>query len=442
MDIFTQQYNARQEQLNLFVTPMFTFSNTEKYIISATDYISYDFHVYKLDTKYNQWIIQPALCQYNTDSFQLCGDAASLYKIVILKDGELIRQFYYYEFSAEVKENIIQDSIKAALEAKEQIHELFEDDEEINNSKDEQYAVASMFQMDVTRPIFRPLKIVPGNNRMINCTIPDYDVIKESQRTVYLAALELSEAWSYQKIPHKIKITAPTMNCGGLEFLPNTDTEYLFYIIDDAGTQLCHPTLVSFDEEYPSDTYAETYLRIWHDRYLRKLYTVFQEYGKNQWNIVSSIADKYFISQIEYVPIRDYIIGQVVNLDVDKSSITRIIQLLLLCDLQYFMNIDQTFMRQQVYAEPYKMHVFPQSSSTYLIRIMRINKDQITYQTIRSGYGATEVQMYKDDYTIFQCIDPLSWKLSSIAFYNNTDASTASYFYFPKLEVEVKHGLY
>ena len=70
-----------------------------------------------------------------------------------------------------------------------------------------------------------------------------------------------------------------------------------------------------------------------------------------------------------------------------------------------------------------------------------MNDGELSYQYYKSGNSGTEIRIDRGDIVILQAINPRTWQKSSIAFYNNKYPG-APYFYFPELEVEVKHGLY
>lgn len=434
LSMLTKDYNDQQEVLNFFVNPLFILNHREENITSYYQ-LNYTYIPYRYDAKTQTWNIVQGYIKYDANTFACNHFAPGLYKIVVTSDNELIRSFYWYEPTAEIKEKEIQDKIalkKIATEKGAELISLLPDKE---LEPDIYQTVAAILDFDIPKPVLRKPEI-DIDQYLMTITIPDYELMILSGKTYYLALLEIEEIYAVKKSPHRILIPAASFQFNVLQHLPNSDTEYVAYIIDEANTVLSQSVFVSFDTEYQISECINTYRKIELDRYIRKLYTIFKEYDPKEWEAVSLASDRYFLKNENTLSFSEFILTQLTYLDSNQYNIGFIMQLVLLCDLQYFMDIDQSFVTNQVYSVPYKMHVFPRSDSAYIICAIRIYNGELSYQYYLSGNAGTEIRIDRGDAVILQAIDPTTWKKSSIAFYNNKYPG-APYFYFPKLEVTV-----
>ena len=433
LQVFTNDYNARPEMLNLFVSPLFTLDKNTRTISSYDDSL-YTYLPYRYNSDKQEWSLLSDHIKRDVSFYQIDEKPSQLYRISVLSEGKFVRRFYVYQPSASYIERILEDRIQINKNIKEYTAKLIEDPA---TEIDEKYkTAAAILYFDPVKPILCRPEIEIEDDRSFTATIPDYHLIELSEEKIFLAALETEELYGNDPCPHKMEITAPVMTIKRQDFLVNADTEYVFYFIDAYGTRLSQVSLVSFDPGYPVEEYSKTYRKIQLDRYSRKLYAVFQEYDPEEWEAVSLLLNRYFLNNTETMSFFDYLLTQVMYLDNRQYNIPFIVQLILLCDLQFFMDIDQDFIKYQVYGQAYKTHVLPRSDTPYLIRAMRFNNGHITYDYYKSGNSGTEIHTDKDDMLAIQCIDPDTWKMSSIAFYNNKYTG-APYFYFPKLEVTV-----
>jgi len=439
LTILVNDYNARQEKLNLFVHPLFTF-NKNKNIITSFYNLPYTFYVYRYNQLTDQWILEQNLNKYETNIFELSGKSSELYRISVLSDFYLIREYYLYEPSKTLSETILERQILSNKIIHEKTEELLKSETNINNDLDQYKLAAAILDFDITKPILRRPIVEIESDTVVEITIPDYELVITSGKPIYLTSLATTEILSGSQ-PYKVQVTAGQMKMSPTDFILNSDMEYIFYLTDEQNKKLSQVTLISFNEEYPIEEYANTYRKIQLDRYQRKLYKVFQQYSPQNWNTIALILDKYFLGSEKNISFSEFVIQQLTCLDPNQYDIGFMIQLVLLCDLQHFTDIDVNFVKKQVYAVPYKMHIFPRSDTNYVICSVRISNDEILYQYYRSGNDGTEIRIDQGDIVILQAIDLTTWKKSSIAFYNNKYPGTP-YFYFPELEVEVQHGLY
>lgn len=437
LTVFTDERNVRQEQLNLFLRPLFTFDKADGTIVSSYK-LPYTFYVYRYDLDDETWILDKDDTQYRTNEFRLAGKPSEMYRILVLSDFQVVREYYLYEPSGTLSETILERRIAACRLAAEKTVELRSDEDAADGTADQYKLAAALLDFDTDRPVLqRPVVETDEDGLQITVTVPDYDPILFGVQPIYLAALEVSEIF-WNSRPHKIPVTADRFTIRRARFLTNADTEYVFYFIDQTGKPLSQVTLVSFDDAYPVETYADYYRKIQLERYRRKLYAVFQQYAAGDWNIVSSILDLYFLSIEKDVPFSVSVIRQLTYLNDARYRIDVLIQLVLLCELRHYMPVRPDFIRRQVYSQMFRVHVMPASDTDYLIHIVHINGDTVTHEyRLSDKSGATEIRMDRDDFLWVQAIDPATWKLSGIAFYNNRVKQGRGAFYFPQLEVEV-----
>ena len=433
LTIFANDYNMLQEKLNLFVNPLFRLDR-KLGNISSYYKIMYTFTPYIYNPETKEWDIQRDRITYDSDTFSPGGMLPGLYKIVVTLNNELVRSFFWYESTAPIMETRVQEIMDLQQIIAEKGVELANELEEVGD-QDVIESSAALLDFDLVMPVFRRPEIETNEDGSLTILIPDHEAFVLLGRTFYVAVLELTELYSEAPHPHKIRIFNKVMQINKSDITSNSDNEFAFYLVDDVGTKLSQLTFVSFDPDYPVQDCINTYRRAQYNRYLRKLYTVFQQYSPEYWNTVSSIAGQYLLNTIHDIPISEFLITQIISLEPTKYRINFLIQLILLCDLQYFTDIDQNFIRDQVYSRSFGNHVFPVLDNPYLIRIITIDDGAISYRYLRSGRGGTEVKVKYNEYTILQCINPETWKSSSIAYYSNTMTKTTYSFYFPKLEV-------
>lgn len=439
LSVLVSDYNAKQEDLNYFKEPLFLIDYKTEHISSYRQQL-YTFILYKYDTSTHRWqIIQNQVIK-DSSVFNISGVPHGLYKIVITINGILVRSFYWYESPADIKEKAIQEQIVLRRIATEKGKELVGSIQNENLDRSAYETIAAIVDFDIQSPVLRKPEI-ELDQYIMTVTIPDYNLILSSKTSCYLALLEKEEIYSDKRNPHRILITSSSFQINALQYLPNSDTEYIAYIIDNNGMVLSQATFISFDPEYPITEYTNAYCKIEFDRYIRKLYTLFKEYDANEWDAISLISDRYFLQENNATSFSNFILTQLSYLDPNRYNIGLMMQIVLLCDLKYFTNIDQSLAANQVYAIPYKTHIFPRSNSGYIICAIYMNDGELSYQYYKSGNSGTEIRIDRGDIVILQAINPRTWQKSSIAFYNNKYPG-APYFYFPELEVEVKHGLY
>jgi len=401
--------------------------------ITSRDDLSYTFVPYRYDPYEQRWILLRDHIAYDATFYQIDEKPSELYRILVLSDGELARRLYIYRPSKTRTEAIVESRIHSEKNALEKTAELTEE-------VDEKYKLAAaILNFDPVRPVMhRPeIEITEVNNEeFFTVTVADYDMVALSPKEIFLAALEVTELYAEEQYPHRIRITDEILTVNRRQFLVNSDTEYVFYFIDENGVKLSQVTLVSFDDLCPVDDYEETYRRIQYNRYIRKLYSVFQQYDPVQWDEVSLASERYFSNATGSMSFADFLIHQIAGFDPGRLRIDFLMQLVLLNELKDFMDIDQDFVRQQVHSRIFRTHILPVLDAPYLARITTVNGNVLECRHELVQDEVDEIRMDKDEFIFIQCIDPVTWKSSSIAFYNNR-VGGRPYFYFPKLEVEV-----
>ena len=428
---FVNFYNLRQEEINTATEPEFYIRQNQ---INSNIGISYTFVPYEKDG--DKWKRLNDSIVYDSEKFIFYGKPRRMYQIFVLSDFSVVRKYFIYEPSKTLSETKYERRISALQNWKEKTTELLENIalEELENDAYGRQIIASMVSLRNRRAIFKKPVVELDDNTLL-VTISDYPCIALTDKNVYLAAIETEEACAESFRPHKYKIIEEQNKIPLSSLLINSDTDYLFYLTDDTGTILSDIFMFSTDSKINDETYNKVYNKIVFDDFKRKLYNVSQEYGKKEWESVSLLLDQYLFTD-NSVNLTEFLLQQLIRQDENRVRIDFLIQLVLLCKLRYYDNINQDFIKQQVFSQEFKSHVLPENSP-YIIKITRLNGDTISYNYLSAGKESTSIRMDKDDFIFLQCIDPSSWNVSSIAFYNNRVKSGRPYFYFPKLEVEV-----
>lgn len=428
---FVNFYNLRQEEINTATEPEFYIRQNQ---INSNTRVSYTFVPYEKDG--DKWRRLNDSIVYDSEKFIFYGKPRRMYQISVLSDFSVVRKYFIYEPSKTLSEAKYERRISALQNWQEKTTELLGNIalEELENDTYGRQIIASMVSLRDRRAIFKkPVVELDDNTLMV--TISDYPCIALTDKNVYLAAIETEEACAESFSPHKYKIIEEQNKIPLSSLLINSDTDYLFYLTDDTGTILSDIFMFSTDSEINDETYNKVYNKIVFDDFKRKLYNVFQEYGRKEWEPVSLLLDQYLFTD-NSINLTEFLLQQLTRQDENRVRIDFLIQLVLLCKLRYYDNINQDFIKQQVFSQEFKNHIFPENSP-YIIKITRLNGDTISYNYLSAGKESTSIRMDKDDFIFLQCIDPSSWNVSSIAFYNNRVKSGRPYFYFPKLEVEV-----
>lgn len=431
---FIEFYNAQQETLNTN-DPEFIIENQT---ITVRTKIPYRFipYVYHIDT--DSWQILREQADNNTEVFSFYGKPALLYRICVLSDFSVVRDYFLYQPSETLSETILERQIQTKKNRAEKLAEqiLQINLEEIADDENGQKTVASLLQFAPDHVIFRKPEI-NIEDMELSCHIPDYSCIELLDKPIFLCILELEETFAKVFRPHRYKINEQDFIIPPFFLSMNPDTEYVLYLSDESGKILTEPILISLNPEYPTELYTVSYYRTIYDTYIRKLNSVFKEYGKEQWNQVAKLLEQYLLQNDYRFSIPEFLCKQLIRLNPDRERIDRMLELVILCQLRYYANIDQSFISHQVYSKEFKSHVFPEAEHPYIVRTIRFNDGEITYDYFLTGEESLSIRMDKDAYLLLQCIDPDTWTVSAPAFYNNRVRSGAPYFYFPKLEVEV-----
>ena len=430
-------YNLEQENLNgQFI---FSFRISEENI-AAGDQIKYKFVPYEFDSETKTWVLEKDNIS-NDWQFLIHNNKSSvLRQISVLSDFNVVRKYYIYQPSETSSEGILERRISANQIKTEKFHNLLAnvDLTELYDDGIGQETVLSLMHLDSKKPIFKKPELTLTDSNKLHIVIPDYEAFSLLTENTYLAALELNEAFSEQIHPHKIKITSDEFDISPARVLINPDQEYLFWITDKNNMVLSNVVLFSFNENFPIQKYTESYSRIVYDEYNRKLYSIFREYRKQDWNIISTLLQRYLLVGIQNdIDIEEFLINQVLQLDASAIQIDVLLQLIILCRLTYYSNIDQHLIQEQVYSKEMYSHIFPERENPYLIKIIKIKGTSIISEYMISGPESASVRIDKNDFVILQCINPTNWKVSAAAFYNNRIKYGQPYFYFPNLKVKV-----
>lgn len=436
-------YNLRQESLNTTFAPEFSIKNN---IFSSTNSKEYKFVPFLYNRDNKKWEIINGLSKDKTDKFVFSDKPSEMYLILVLSDFSVIRKYFYYQPSETLSETILERRISTTRQFTEKTVEMMSrfDLSEIKDDEEKQRITCALQELKPEYPILASPKIIYDNeSHLFTVEFPDWGILSTVDKIIYLSACEIDEAFNEKRVPHKILVTAENFVVGPFTLGLNYEEDYIFYFSDKSGKPLSNPILCSYGTSTDLETCFSISRRIDIEEYRRRLYNVFREYDKKDWNAVSILLDRYSTNEDNlYRPIMDYMLEAISRLDIMHYRIEYLMQLVLLNQLRNYVPIDQSFINQQVYAEGYHKHVFPEYETNYVIKCGRLNKNAIEWEYISCGEEVQELSTNRDSFLIMQVFDKDLTKASPYAFYHNIYTGETRYFFYPDLEVTVAHGLY
>ena len=438
LQAFIVFYNTTQNELNTTSIPEFVIKQNSEIYIDGKFHIPYTFIPYRYNFGMQNQIMLREQAIFNEENYWFIGKPRNLYQICVLNDFSLVRRYYHYQLSETASETILERHIQTIQTKTEQTKELITqlNLESIAEDRVGQETVIAIQKMNPARPIFSAPE-VEIHDSVIFVSVPDYTGIRLTEKNIYLAALEMNEVFSDKHSPHKYKVNADSFQLKASMLLINSDTEYVFYLTDDNNIVLSNVVLASFDPDFKTSIYTDAYLRIVYDTYVRRLSSIFKEYDRNSWNLIAQLLDQYLLTRDGQELPSSFLQRQILQLDANRYRIDKLFELTVLCQLKYYMPVQQNFISHQVFSKEFKSHIFPEAEQSYIVRISHINGNTITEEFLTAGSESLSVRIDKDDFVLLQCIDPEKWCVSSPVFYNNRIKTGAPYFYFPKMEVEV-----
>jgi hypothetical protein len=438
----TAFYNIRQESLNSPGNPEITIKENKFYSINSK---KYKFIPYAFDLKTKKWNIIKQITDEDVNSYTFYGKPSVMYRICVLSDFSLVREYLYYQPSETMSETILEGHISARQELTEKTAEIITqiDVSDILDDEYGQQVVCALQNVTPDYPVVMMPQIEFDNvSSLFHVNFAEPSLLQVTDYSIYLAALEIDQAFYNKKVPHRILVTGDSFIFNPRLFNMNYEEDYIFYICNEDGVILSNPVLCGYGTQTDTELYFTVSRKNDVEQYRRRLLNVFKKYNKSEWNTVSTILDKYS-ADIEnlYIPITDYLIEDITRLDAYQHRIEYLIQLVLLNQLQYYLPVDQTFIKEQVYAEGYHKHVFPERQETYLIRRGRINKNTIDWDYITCSDEVREIRVDRNKILIMQAANKEITRVSPYVLYHNIYAGDTRYFYYPSLEVTVAHGL-
>lgn len=431
----TAFYNMRQEELNLFVNPIFNFDLSK---IESPNNIKYNFIVYEYNKNENSWTLLREKCIFDSFYIDFHGKPSTMYLIAPTIDSKIVREYFIYQPSKTLSEakyerrildnqNKYEKTIK--LSTQMDLSELIDDEEG-------QEIVSALQFINPKQYVFN-IPVVNFKQNRFEVKISDFDFIEKFNKNIYLGALEIDQAFSKEIVPHKIKISSSSFQFSPANYLMNSGENYIFFITDNSNKVLSECSLGGYNTDNDLLNYYRVSRKIDVETYRRQLFNIFMDYNKKDWPVISSIIDTFILSSEDYTEsLSEFTISKILNLDPIYYRIDFLIQLILLYKLKYTLPVNQDFLKHQVFANSYHKHVF-QEGNSYIVQITKINDKEITIENSVCGSVAKEVKIDKNDFIYFCCYNMQNWECSSIAFYNNKIKEGQRYFFFPKLEVEI-----
>jgi len=441
LELFTEIYDVRQEYLNTAGDPDFIFR--EKTIASAYD-VPYDFLPYRFDPGKNTWILSREQIVRNQPVFTFSGKPLEMYRILVLSEFQTVREYYIFppsetrtgailERKISVRKNLTEKTV--GLMARMNLEEIAEDETG-------QEIVAALQEINPDHPLLQiPQVEYNENDNRFHAQVPDYDLVSQSDRTIYLAALEIDQAFSKTHVPHKILVTGETVVFRPTDYLFNQEEDYLFYLCDETGSVLSRASVAPFRTGHDTGQYFRISRKIDLETYRRRLYILFRDYSRENWDIISSLLDKFILNETSlYQSFTDFLLTEVLTLPQAPTDL--LVRLILWEQQQRYLPTDRSFLKEQVYAEGYHKHLFPESKEPYIICRTRLQDGQWVRDHILAGETATELFIDQEKFVYFYGISCNLSRTSAFVMYHNIHSGPTRYFYFPGLEVTVAHGLY
>lgn len=431
----TSFYNMRQEELNLFVNPIFNFDLSK---IESPNNIKYNFIIYEYNKNENSWTLLREKCIFDSFYIDFHGKPSTMYLIAPTINSNVAREYFIYQPSKTLSEakyerrifdnqNKYEKTIK--LSTQMDLSELIDDEEG-------QEIVSALQFINPKQYVFN-IPVVNFKQNKFEVKISDFDFIEKFNKNIYLGALEIDQAFSKEIVPHKIKISSSSFQFSPANYLMNSGENYIFFITDNSNKVLSECSLSGYNTDNDLLSYYKVSRKIDVETYRRQLFNIFMDYNKKDWPVISSIIDTFILSSEDYTEsLSEFTINKILNLDSIYYRIDFLIQLILLYKLKYTLPVNQDFLKHQVFANSYHKHVFPEGNS-YIVQTVRINDKETTIENSVCGSVAKEVKIDKNDFIYFCCYNMQNWECSSIAFYNNKIKQGQKYFFFPKLEVEI-----
>ena len=439
----TSFYNSRQESLNTMSIPDFILKDETVISFSGQRYY---FIPYVYNLTEDKWEIVPGQERNRTETYTFNGKPSLMYRILVLSDISLVREYFYYCPSKTLSETILERRISTKQQLMKRTAEMMVQFDITELSEDEygQEVVCALQEMKPEYPILAmPQLTYDEENGLFYGYFPNYNILPFVDYNIYIAALEIDQVYNQNKVPHKILAAGKNFILNPSAVRMNYGEDYIFYLCDKDNHILSMPCIYRYGTETDTELYFTISRKLDLDLYRRRLFNIFKEYDKKDWNTISLILDKYIASEENlYQPMTDYAIEEISRLDTIHFQIDYLIQLVLLNQIKYYLPTDQTFIHEQVYAEEYNKHVFPEAEEPYIIRCGRLDKNVLSWEFIAAGDTSKEIRIDKNKLICLQALNKDMTKTSPYALYHNIYSGSTRYFYYPNLEVTVAHGLY
>ena len=436
-------YNIRQESLNTVTVPDFTIKDNTITSVSGQKF-NFVLYVYNSDAK--KWDLIAKQSKKEINTYEFYGKPSLMYRICVLSDSGIMREYLYYQPSKTLSETILERQISAKQQLSEKTAEMMSrfDMTELLEDEYGQQVVCALQEIKPERYILSmPQVTYDKEDAWFYITFSDYTVLPAAGYNIYLAALEIDQAFNSKRVPHKILVPGKNFIMNPYACHMNYQEDYIFYFCDEDNNILSEPFLCGYNTDSDTSLYFSVSRKIDVEQYRRRLLNTFKEYDKKDWDSISLILDHYFTSEENLLrTISDYMLEEISRMDRLHYRIEYLMQLILLHQLQYYLPINQNFIKEQVYAEGYHKHVFPEADSLYIIRRGRINKNTLSWDYISCGSQVQELRTDQDEFLLLQAMDRSIINISPYAFYYNIYIGNTRYFYYPDLEVTVAHGLY
>lgn len=438
---FIDLFNTREETLNTFTVPEFMVRGGE---IRSTGNKIFQCIVYVYDIARQTWKLVPGQSREQSGHYTFFGKHSEMYRICVLSENELVREYFYYQTSKTLSETILGRRIERTHNLDEKTALLVSkfDLTDLADDTYGQHVVGAIQEMNPIAPVMSmPHVEFNAENNIFYVTVPDFERTRFGETDLYIGALEIEEAFSPKKVPHKKPILTASFQMEPLWYHFNWGEDYLFYLCYADGTPVSQCVVCGYGSESKLDTYFAVSRKIDLELYRRRLFALYKEYDKADWPLVSSMLDQYLNSDENlYTSITEYLLVALSNLEAVRYRIDYLMELVLLNQLMYYTPVDQSFVHQQVYMPAYRKHVMPEAEK-HIICCARLDDHTLSWEYLEGGPEAKEIRIDKDQYTWLFALSTDFSRTSAFAFYHNIYIGEPQGFYFPHLEVTTIHGL-
>lgn len=406
-------YNIRQE---LFNNDAYSFSfdqsigckiyeNNDLPVKFLPNAYSIDYDSYILDR--NNVVYDKSLLSYNYNS-------CSLMRISIIDDFSMVREYLYYSPSKNAAMTKYEANFSLKAQIEEQISNIQLEDIETSSEHDQKVLIG-MYNVLSQKKIFMPPELVVDKDILSIC-INDYDFLELFNKDIYIAAIDVDEAYKDNFNARKIKITEQQFNINLQDYFFYKDEDYICFVTDDNNTILSDPIIIRYSDETDNiNTINDQFKKVLYEDYRNELEKIFDAKHIDGLGEIINEAEHWLTSQHQET-LYEFLLAQLVTSNTKLYDNKDIIKAIILAYLDGTKSFKLDYMNKRVYRTDSKIHVIPESNP-YILEIIKMNKNSYDVDRSLQGTDAKEISVKNSEITLIRCIDPITYTSSPIAMY-------------------------